>query len=213
MEFGYARVSSKQQNLSRQINSLKDYGIKENNIITEKQSGKAYENRPELMNLINNTLREGDKIVVTSIDRLSRNYKDTKKLTAMIKAKGAMFVISSFKGFYNDNGMDNDFAGMMNEFLINFMAYQAQQERKNIHERQKQGIAQAKKRGVYKGRPKKYTNGNQSLQKAIKMYLNRDENKMTAEEIARLNGVSRSAIYRNKNMFQKQIIKKKLATK
>lgn len=201
MEFGYARVSSKQQNLARQIKTLKDYGIKEDNIITEKQSGKEYENRPNLMNLINNQLREGDKIVVTSIDRLSRNYQDTKKLTAMIKAKGAMFVISSFKGFYSDNGMDNDFASMMNEFLINFMAYQAQQERKNIHERQKQGITQAKKRGVYKGRPKKYTDGNRSLRNAVKMYLERDTNKMTAEQIARLNGVSRSAIYRNKNIL------------
>lgn len=201
MEFGYARVSSKQQNLDRQIKALKDYGIDEKNIITEKQSGKSYENRPELMNLIQNKLRDGDKVVVTSIDRLSRNYKDTKKLTAMIKAKGAMFVISSFKGFYADNGMNADFAGMMNEFLINFMAFQAQTERENIKERQRQGIELAKKRGVYKGRPKKYTNGNRKLEKAIKMYKHRDENGMTAQEIAGLNGVSRSAIYRNLHMF------------
>ncbi|WP_105957309.1 recombinase family protein [Apilactobacillus quenuiae] len=202
MEFGYARVSSKQQNLERQINLLQNYGIPRKNIITEKQSGKDYIHRPALMNFIHHTLREGDKVVVTSIDRLSRDYKDTKKLTAMIKAKGAMFVIASFKGFYNDNGMNDDFASMMNEFLINFMAYQAQQERKNIRERQRQGIALAKKRGVYNGRPKKYTNGNRQLIKAIHMYLNRDQNKMTVAEIARLNGVSRSAIYRNKRMLE-----------
>jgi DNA invertase Pin-like site-specific DNA recombinase len=201
MDFGYARVSSKQQNLARQIKELKDFGIDEKNIITEKQSGKSFDNRPELMNLIENKLRDGDRVVVTAVDRLSRSYKDTKKLTAMIKSKGAIFVIAGFKGFYQDNGMNSDFASMMNEFLINFMAYQAQTERENIKERQRQGIELAKKRGVYKGRPKKYTNGNRQLEKAIKMYNERDKNLMTTEEIARLNGVSRSAIYRNLHMF------------
>lgn len=77
----------------------------------------------------------------------------------------------------------------------------AENERMKIRERQRQGIALAKKRGVYKGRPRKYTNGNLQLKRAIKMYLDRDNNKLTVDEIARLNGVSRIAIYRNKNMF------------
>ncbi|GLB47395.1 resolvase [Philodulcilactobacillus myokoensis] len=204
MIFGYARVSSKQQNLARQIKELEDYGIDKENIITEKQSGKNYIERPELMNLIQNRIRKGDQVVVTSIDRLSRNYQDTKKLTSMIKAKSAMFIIANFKGFYSDSGINSDFASMMNEFLINFMAYQAQQERVNIKERQRQGIELAKKRGVYKGKQEKYGRNNIHMVTAVNQYNNRNKNHLTAQQIARMNGISRSTLYKKIRKFRKQ---------
>lgn len=191
---GYARVSSESQNLNRQIDALNKQGV--DKIFQEKISGKNTD-RPALQEMLK-FIREDDTVIVLSLDRLSRNYNDIKDIITEIRKAGATFQSLDLMPNSTGNTLMDTF---MQDMMINMLSFVAQNEREKILERQRQGIQSAKKRGVYKGRPKRYTSGNRALQKAVEMYNNRDENHMTAEEIARLNGVSRSAIYRNKNMF------------
>lgn len=193
-KIGYARVSSSSQNLDRQIEELDKQGAIK--IFTDKLSGKNTL-RPGLKNMLN-YIREDDEIIVLSLDRLSRNYNDIKTIISKIRNKGANLFSLDLMPNSTGNKLIDTFT---QDLMINMLSFVAENERTKILERQRQGIELAKKRGVYKGRPKKYTNGNQKLIKAIKMYMNRDSNHMTVEEIARLNGVSRSAIYRHKDMF------------
>lgn len=193
---GYARVSSESQNLNRQLDALNKQGVEK--IFQEKISGKNTD-RPALQEMLK-FIREDDTVIVLSLDRLSRNYNDIKDIITKIRKAGAKFQSLDLMPNSTGNPLMDTF---MQDMMINMLSFVAQNEREKILERQKQGIQSAKKRGVYKGRPKRYTSGNRALQKAVEMYNDRDNNHMTAEEIARLNGVSRSAIYRNKDMFSK----------
>lgn len=193
-KIGYARISSKGQNIDRQIKILNEKGAER--IFEDKLSGKNTK-RPELQKMLN-FIREGDVVMVLSLDRLSRNYTDIKNIINKIRGKGSNLL--SFDLLPKNTGnklMDN----FIQDLLISMLSFVSENERIKIRERQKQGIALAKRRGVYKGRPKKYTSGNQSLKNAIKMYFERDKNNMTTDQIARLNGVSRSSIYRYKDLI------------
>jgi len=157
--FGYARVSSKDQNLDRQIRILKDYVKSEQDIFTDKKSGKDIDrdNYGELKTQV----REGDIIVCTELDRFARSKLDIKNELQYFKSEGVKVVfldIPTTKMFLKDSKSFekvNDIFDMVNNILIEVIATMAEKEREKIRERQLQGIEEAKKRGIKFGRPKK----------------------------------------------------------
>ena len=150
--FGYARVSSKEQNEDRQINAFKDYNIDERDIYVDKQSGKDF-NR-EQYNILKHILRENDILVIKSIDRLGRNYNmiinEWKDITKNIKADIIVIDMPLL-----DTTKNKDLLGtFISDLILQILSYVAEQERTFIKQRQKEGIASAKRNNVKFGRPK-----------------------------------------------------------
>ena len=151
--FGYARVSSKDQNLDRQLDSLKKYVADERNIIVDKVSGKDT-NRPGLSTLLF-SVRAGDTIYIHSLDRLGRNKEDIKTLLTEFKNRKVIVRILDLPTSMVDYGeAGNSIMELINNILIEVLAFQAQAEREQIRKRQQEGIASAKARGVHFGRKK-----------------------------------------------------------
>ena len=153
MIIGYARVSSIDQNLERQLENLKTFGVEK--IFTEKQSGKSIKNRPALQEALN-FVRMGDRFVVESMDRLGRNYDEVIKTVNYLKDKEVQLMITSLP-------MMNEVIGnplldkFMKDLIIQILAMVSEQERNESKRRQAQGIQVAKEKGVYKGRPLLYS--------------------------------------------------------
>lgn len=158
MIYGYARVSSKEQNLERQIKELKGAGVEERNILMDKQSGKDFNRKS--YNLLVGTdttaplLREGDVLTVYSIDRLGRNYTEIMKqwqyITQEIKADIRVLDMPLLDTRNNGDSLDSRFVA---DLVLQILSYVAQKERENIKVRQSQGIAVAKEQGKHLGRP------------------------------------------------------------
>ena len=150
----YARVSSKEQNLDRQIAAFTALGAKDREIITDKESGKDLE-RPGYQALKNAILRRGDTLVVKSLDRLSRNKADIHNELRHFKENGIRLKVIDLPTTMMDlpEGQEWVFE-MVNNILIEVLGTIAEQERETIRERQKEGIDAAKKKGKYLGRPK-----------------------------------------------------------
>lgn len=148
MIYGYARVSSTDQNLSRQLEQLKKE--KCNKIFKEKVSGKNIQDRKELQKLLNG-LKSGDTVVISSLDRLSRNYNDIKQLyNEITNVKHCNLIVLDMPCLSANN--DSLISKFMNELILNVLAFVSENEREKIRERQKQGIAIARAKGKYKGR-------------------------------------------------------------
>ncbi|WP_206494132.1 recombinase family protein [Microbacterium sp. KRD174] len=137
---GYVRVSTLDQNTVRQLD-----GIPVDKTYTERASGKDQKNRPELENLIG-FVREGDTVLVHSMDRLARNLDDLKKIVGRLTRKGVR--VEFVKEALTFTGDDSAAATL----LLHVMGAFAEFERSLIRERQREGIALAKQRKVYKGR-------------------------------------------------------------
>jgi DNA invertase Pin-like site-specific DNA recombinase len=151
--YGYARVSSREQNLDRQIMALHKYGVEDRNIIQEKASGKDF-NRPNYAVLRNALLREGDTLVVTSLDRLSRNKADIKAELEYYRQKGIRVKILDLPTTMIDLPSGQEWVfDMVNNVLLEVLASLAEQERRTIRQRQEEGIAAAHARGQKFGRP------------------------------------------------------------
>lgn len=150
--YGYARVSSKEQNLDRQLVRLREY-VDERNIIQEKASGKDF-NRPNYAVLRNALLREGDSLVVTSLDRLSRNKTDIKaELEYYRQHKIRVKILDLPTTLVDLPDGQNWVFDMVNNVLMEVLASLAEQERRTIRQRQAEGIAAAHTRGQKFGRP------------------------------------------------------------
>ena len=150
--FGYARVSSKEQNEKRQLEAFKEFNIDERDIYIDKQSGKDF-NRNQY-NILKNVLRENDVLVIKSIDRLGRNYnmriEEWKDITKNIKADIVVIDMPLL-----DTRKNKDLLGtFISDLILQILSYVAEQERTFIKQRQKEGIASAKSNGVKFGRPK-----------------------------------------------------------
>lgn len=159
MIYGYARVSSKEQNLDRQIKELIEAGVSERNILTDKQSGKDF-NRKAYNSLVgteNTTplLREGDLLVVYSIDRLGRNYTEImnqwKHITQELKADIKVLDMPLLDTRTTNNSLDGRFVA---DLVLQILSYVSEKERENIKIRQRQGIEVAREKGKHLGRPK-----------------------------------------------------------
>lgn len=151
MEYGYARVSTKEQNEQRQIVALEEFGLDRKQIFTDKQSGKDFE-RTNYRKLVRR-LKEGDTLVVKSIDRLGRNYEEILKQWRIItKDKGAAIVVLDMPLL--DTRRNRDLTGtLIADIVLQLLSYVAQTEREFIRQRQAEGIAVAKAQGVRFGRP------------------------------------------------------------
>ena len=151
MEYGYARVSTKEQNEQRQIVALEEFGLDRKQIFTDKQSGKDFE-RTNYRKLVRR-LKEGDTLVVKSIDRLGRNYEEILEQWRIItKDKGAAIVVLDMPLL--DTRRNRDLTGtLIADIVLQLLSYVAQTEREFIRQRQAEGIAVAKAQGVRFGRP------------------------------------------------------------
>ena len=152
--YGYARVSTREQNLDRQLKALMEYGIQERDIITDKESGKSLEREGYQM-LKNHLLREGDTLVIMSLDRLSRNKTHIKTELEYFRAKRIRVRILDIPTTLIDLPEEQDWIfDMINNILIEVLASIAEQECIRTLQRQAQGIAAAKEKGKHLGRPK-----------------------------------------------------------
>ena len=152
--FGYARVSTREQNLDRQIIALTSQGISERDIIVDKESG-ADLDRSGYTSLKNTILRAGDTLVITSLDRLSRNKADIKRELEYFKDNGIRLKVIDLPTTLIDFPEGQDWIiDMVNNILIEVLGTIAEHERATLRQRQAEGIAAAKGRGVYKGRVK-----------------------------------------------------------
>ena len=149
----YARVSSKEQNLDRQIQAFMSLGADDRDIITDKESGKDL-NRPGYQALRSTILRDGDTLVVKSLDRLSRNKADIKNELQYFQDHGIRVKVLDLPTTMMDVPAENGWIlDMINNILIEVMGSIAENERETIRRRQAEGIAAAKAKGKYLGRP------------------------------------------------------------
>jgi DNA invertase Pin-like site-specific DNA recombinase len=188
-KIGYARVSSKEQHLDRQLAALKDV----DKLFTDKLSG-ANTNRPELQKMLA-YIREGDIVLVTELDRLGRNNQDLTKIMNTIQNKGATLDVLNLPSM---TGIaDPNLRQLMTNLIIELYKYQAESERKRIIERQQQGIALAKQQGKYHGRKHQYTQDDPRLQHAFKLY----QAGMSDIDVARNTGIKRTTFIRYRKKF------------
>lgn len=151
--YGYVRVSSVEQNEVRQLLALKKLGIIRKNIFIDKQSGKDFE-RPKYKRLVKR-LRPGDLLYIQSIDRLGRNYLDIQEQWRILtKERGIDIAVIDMPLLDTRNGKDL-MGTFIADLVLQILSFVAQTEREHIKERQAQGIAAAKGRGVKFGRPTK----------------------------------------------------------
>jgi len=153
-KFAYARVSTKEQNLARQLKAFAELGIDEREIIVDKESGKDTE-RKGYQALRNGLLRKGDTLYITSLDRLSRKKADIKAELEYFKEKGIRLKVLDLPTTLIDFDKGQDWIlEMVNNILIEVLGTIAEQERNTIKQRQADGIAAARADGIKFGRPR-----------------------------------------------------------
>lgn len=148
--YGYIRVSTKEQNEDRQRLAMHEFGIADRDLYMDKQSGKDFE-RPNYKRLIRK-LKPGDTLVIKSIDRLGRNYEEILEQWRIItREKKAAIVVLDMPLL--DTRQGRDLTGtLIADIVLQLLSYVAQTEREFIRQRQAEGIAAAKARGVHMGR-------------------------------------------------------------
>lgn len=153
--YGYIRVSTREQNEARQLVAMREFGVPEGNIFMDKQSGKDFE-RPAYQRMMD-VLSEGSVLVIKSIDRLGRNYDETidewRRITREKRAKVILLdmpLLNSLQA-YTLKGAGDLLARLIADLVLYLLSYFAQTEREMIHQRQAEGIAVAKQRGVRLG--------------------------------------------------------------
>lgn len=187
-KIGYARVSTKEQHLSRQIAALKEAGIAEENMYIDKQSGKDFM-RPNYQKMISE-LQEGDILYALSIDRLGRNYDEIieqwRHITKDIKAD----IIILDMPLLDTTSRNNDLTGkFVADLVLQILSYVAQKEREAIKARQIYGIQKAKAEGVYKKK---------DIDRDALLSYKRDvdSNRITVKAAAEMLGITRKTWYR-----------------
>lgn len=184
-KYGYARVSSAQQDLTSQLQQLEAFGC--DKIYEEKASAKNI-NRGEFQMLLGK-VEAGDVICVTKLDRFARSTRDALNVIEDLKQRGVGLIILNMGGQVLDTTTPNG------RLLIIIMSGFAEFELDMNRERQREGILLGKKRGVYKGRPKRFGVHHKGLQHALKLFDERDVNKMAVSEIVEITKVGRSTLY------------------
>lgn len=151
MEYGYIRVSSKEQNEARQLDALHEQGIADSNIYLDKQSGKDF-NRPKYKTLYKK-LKKGDVLYIKSIDRMGRNYDEIiQEWRRITRFREADIVVLDMPLLDTRRGKDL-MGTFLSDIVLQVLSFVAENERTNIKQRQAEGIAAAKARGVKFGRP------------------------------------------------------------
>lgn len=197
MKIGYARVSSVDQNIHRQIEVLEAFGAEKT--FREKQSGATVNDRIVFKEVLD-FVRSGDQLIVESIDRLGRNYDEVIETVNFLKKKEVQLIITSLPMMSEAIGnplLDK----FMKDLIVQILAMIAEQERTEAKRRQAQGIAIAKSKGVYKGRPILYAPNARDPQKRLVYHrvvamLN---DGVAISQIAKEVGITRQTVYRIKN--------------
>ncbi len=152
--YGYVRVSTREQNESRQMIALKEFHVQEEQIFIDKQSGKDF-NRPAYRKLMKK-MKERDILVIQSIDRLGRNYEEILEQWRFLTREKKVDVVVLDMPLLDTRDKDKDLTGtFIADLVLQILSYVAQNERENIRKRQAEGIAAAKERGVHFGNPGK----------------------------------------------------------
>lgn len=152
--YGYARVSTKDQNEDRQLLALEEFSISKSQIYVDKISGKDF-NRPQYQRLMKR-LKSGDLLVIKSIDRLGRNYEEIQNQWRLITKEKFVDIVVLDMPLLDTRKSGKDLTGtFVADLVLQILSYVAQTERENIKQRQMEGIAAARLRGVRFGRPRK----------------------------------------------------------
>ena len=194
---GYARVSSITQNEDRQIIALMEYGVPPKLIYTDKISGKDF-NRKNYKRMLKR-LKKGDILVIKSIDRLGRSYKDViKQWQYITQDKGADIVVLDMPIL--NTSLHKDLIGtLISDIVLQLLSYVAENERLNIKQRQAEGIAAAKARGVQFGRPAKYIPENY-----IDIFIKYRHRELTKNQAIQLIGCKEHTFYRMLSELRKK---------
>ncbi len=196
--FFYARVSSRDQNLDRQIAAFKAMGADDRDIITDKESGKDL-NRVGYQALKYSMLRRGDTLVIKSLDRLSRNKSDIGNELQFFKEHGIRLKILDLPTTMIDLPEGQEWVfDMVNNILIEVLGSIAEQERLTIRQRQEEGILAAKEKGVAFGRPKAEYPDNW-----IEVIEKWEAGTITAKTAMEMTGVKRTTFYKLYNDMKK----------
>ena len=190
MTYAYARVSDAYQNLDRQFEALKAYrsDLKDENIFSDKQSGKNFER--EAYQKLKSVLRKGDELIIKELDRLGRNKEAVKEELKWFKDHGITVRILDVPSTLIDFQGQDWIAEMVNNIIIEVLAAMAEQERLKIKQRQEEGIAIAKAKGVRFGRPKK------EIPAFEKFLKKQKEGSITITQACKELGISRTQWYR-----------------
>ena len=189
--FYYARVSTKEQNLDRQIEAFKKLGADEREIICDKESGKSLD-RKGYQALKTTILRSGDTLIVKSLDRLSRNKDDIKNELQYFKEKNIRLKVIDLPTTMMDLPPGQEWVfDMVNNILIEVLGTIAEQERQTIRKRQREGIDAAKEKGKHLGRPKLEKPENWDY-----VIARWKAGEITARQAQRELGVSKSSFYK-----------------
>lgn len=189
-KIGYARVSTTDQNLDRQLDQLKHV----DRLFQEAVSGVS-KDRPQLKAMLD-YIREGDIVVVTELERLGRNNQELTEIMNQIQTKGATLEVlnlPTLRGIEDDN-----LRRLLNNLILELYKYQAQAERERIKERQAQGIAIAKTQGKYQGRKALFTEDDSRLKHAFELYLSG----MSDKDVAGLTGINERTFRRYREKYQ-----------
>ena len=188
--YGYIRVSTKEQNPERQILAMKEQKIDEKNIFIDKMSGQDF-SRPQYLKLISK-LCKGDVLVIKSIDRLGRNYGEIlEQWRNITKNIGADIQVIDMP-LLNTNSSRDDLTGIfISDLVLQILAYVAETERSFIRQRQAEGIAAAKQRGVHFGCKK-----NDIPDDFTKYYRLWNEGKISLRQAAKVLQMNYSTFYR-----------------
>lgn len=189
-KIGYARVSTSDQNMDRQLELLKQV----DKLFQESVSGVS-KDRPQLKAMLD-YIREGDIVVVTELERLGRNNQELTEIMNQIQTKGATLEVlnlPTLRGIEDDN-----LRRLLNNLILELYKYQAQAERERIKERQAQGIAIAKTQGKYQGRKALFTEDDSRLKHAFELYLSGKSDK----DVADLTGINERTFRRYREKYQ-----------
>lgn len=195
--FAYGRVSTKDQNEDRQMIDFLDYGIDERDIFIDKQSGRNFQ-RENYLTLRDKMLREGDILVVKSIDRFGRNYSEIRReweyITKEIKAD---IIVLDFP-ILNTTQYKDLLGNVIADIVLAVLSFGAQLEVDTKSQAQQEGIAAAHRKGVKFGRPQI------SLERWEEWYPRWKAGEITAVECYSGLGISKSSFYRTVRIFEKE---------
>ena len=194
--YAYIRVSTKDQNERRQLIALKPYSIKKQNIYIDKQSGKDFD-RPQYQKLLKK-LKKDDLLYIKSIDRLGRNYSEIlEQWRILTKQKGIDIVVIDMPLLDTRRGKDL-MGTFLSDIVLQILSFVSENERSNIKQRQAEGIAAAKAKGIRFGRPPKPIPDNFYL-----VYKQWKKGTLTGSQAAKECGMPLSTFRYRVNCFEK----------
>lgn len=193
--YGYDRVSSTDQNEDRQLIALHQAGVDDKFIFIDKQSGKDF-NRPQYQKLLRK-LKAGDLLYIKSIDRLGRNYEEIQvQWRILTKEKGVDICVIDMPLL--DTRRGKDLVGtFLSDIVLQVLSFVAENERNNIRQRQAEGIAAARARGVHLGRPVKEAPAD--FDRIVKAW---EKKEITMAEAMQMTGMSETTFYRRRREMQ-----------